>query len=136
MLRSLDLLPVVRNDIMENTCTGGVFSLLAIFSLGYFVMSEILIFKKTEIVSTLQVEEPGVTSHLLDRLTLQFNITFPNCACHVLSIETHDTLGGLYTDYEKKVYAKSNVELIQEKNVQGVKAVEVEEKRKGNFINK
>jgi len=114
MLRSLDLLPVVRNDIMENTCTGGVFSLLAIFSLGYFVMSEILIFKKTEIVSTLQVEEPGVTSHLLDRLTLQFNITFPNCACHVLSIETHDTLGGLYTDYEKKVYAKTNVELIQE----------------------
>jgi len=99
-------------------------------------MSEIIIFKKTEIVSTLQVEEPGVTSHLLDRLTLQFNITFPNCACHVLSIETHDTLGGLYTDYEKKVYAKSNVELIQEKNVQGVKAVEVEGKRKGNFINK
>jgi len=136
MLRSVDLLPIVHKDFMQKTVTGGVFSVLAIFSLSWFVLFEIMSFRKIEMISVMKVEEPGEKSHLLDRLTLQFSINFTNCACHVLSVETEDTLGGFYTDYQEKVYAKSKIELVHKKTVQDAKAVEINEKRKGHFFNK
>lgn len=114
MLRRLDLLPIVQKDIIQWTNTGGLFTLLLIFSLSWFVTYEIMIFNKTEIVTVMQVEEPGKDSHLLNRLSVLFNVTFPNCACDVLSVETQDKLGSLFSDYDHYVYGEATKGLMKE----------------------
>merc|ERR550534_258914 len=64
-------------------------------------------FMRTEIVSELVVEEPESSNHMVELLSIRLNLTFPYCACHVLSVETQDTLGMINTDlgrgYEKRI---------------------------------
>jgi len=137
MFRRLDLLPIVQKDIIQRTNTGGLFSLLLIFSLSWFVTYEIMMFNKTEIVTVVQVEEPGKDSHLLNRLTVIFNVTFPNCACDVLSIETQDKLGALFSDYDHYVYGEATKGLMKENHTFfDLDALEDQERRKGHSLNR
>jgi len=121
MWRRLDLLPIVPQDFSQKTNTGGCFTLLMVFSLSWFLIAEIMDFAKTEIVSNMQVEEPGKKSQLLDRLVIQFNVTFPNCSCHVLSVETIDMLGGFASDHLDDLYADKqdddNVEYLNDEKI-------------------
>jgi len=98
MLRNFDLFPVVPKDFSEKTSTGGCFTVLLFLSLGWLIVSEVMDFMRTEIISEVIVEDPSHNSHMVEMLSVHFNITFPNCACHVLSVETQDTLGGFSTD--------------------------------------
>jgi len=136
MLRRLDLLPIVQKEFIQRTNPGGLLTILLIFSLSWLVTNEIMHFNKTQIVTVLQVEEPGKRSHLLDRLTVLFNVTFPNCACHVLSLETEDALGGFSTDYDHYVYVETTNGLIKEKKIFDKDALEAQENRKGHFMKK
>merc|ERR1719510_669570 len=54
---------------------------------------------RTEIVTELVVEEPESSSHMVEMLSIRLNISFPYCACHVLSVETQDTLGMITTNF-------------------------------------
>jgi len=137
MLRRLDLLPIVQKDIIRRTNPGGLFTVLLIFSLSWFVTYEIVIFNKTEIVTMMQVEEPGEDSHLLNRLNVHFSVTFPNCTCDVLSLETQDKVGALFSDYDHYVYANTTNGLMKEKKIfVDDAALDYQEKRKGHFMNR
>jgi len=103
----MDLFPIVPKDIAEKTNIGGFVTVLVTLSLSWFIISEVMTFMKTEIVSELVVEEPESSSHMVELLSIRMNVTFPYCACHILSVETQDTLGRITTDlghgYEKKI---------------------------------
>jgi len=98
MLRNFDLFPVVPHDFSEKTSTGGCFTVLLFLSLCWLIMSEVMDFMRTEIISEVIVEDPSYNSHMVEMLSVHFNMSFPSCACHVLSVETQDTLGGFSTD--------------------------------------
>jgi len=98
MLRNFDLFPVVPKDFSEKTSTGGCFTVLLFLSLCWLIISEVMDFMRTEIISEVIVEDPSYNSHMVEMLSVHFNMSFPNCACHVLSVETQDTLGGFSTD--------------------------------------
>jgi len=136
MWRRLDLLPTVQKEFFQRTNLGGLFSIIFIFSLSWFVTNEIMHFNKIEIVTVMQVEEPGKNSHLLDPLTVLFNVTFPNCACNVLSLETEDKLGRFFSDYEHYVYVVTDNSLIKEKKNLDEDALEAQERRKGHIMNR
>lgn len=98
MLRNFDLFPIVPKDFSEKTSTGGCFTVLLFLSLCWLIISEVMDFLRTEIISEVIVEDPSNDSHMVEMLSVHFNISFPNCACHILSVETQDTLGGFSTD--------------------------------------
>jgi len=98
MLRNFDLFPVVPKDFSEKTSTGGCFTVLLFLSLCWLIVSEVMDFMRTEIISEVIVEDPSYNSHMVEMLSVHFNMSFPFCACHVLSVETQDTLGGFSTD--------------------------------------
>jgi len=113
LLRRLDLFPIVPKDIIEKTNTGGCFTVLIFLSLTWLIISEVAAFMTTEIVSELVVEQPESSSHMVELLSIKLNVTFPYCACHVLSVETQDTLGMITTDlgsgYEKRIQRMKKV---------------------------
>jgi len=98
MLRDMDLFPVVPKDFSQKTSTGGCFTVLLFTSLCWLIISEVMAFMKTEIISEVIVEDPTSNSHMVEMLAVHFNMSFSNVACHVLSVETQDTLGGFSTD--------------------------------------
>jgi len=107
LLRRVDIFPIVPKDMIEKTNTGGCFTVLIFLSLTWLIFSEVATFMRTEIVSELVVEEPQSSRHMVEMLSIRLNISFPYCACHVLSVETQDTLGMITTkfssEYEKRI---------------------------------
>lgn len=90
VFRSLDGFHKTVDDFRRKTISGGLVSLLSICLMAYFFYSELSYFIQTETVDNLYVNSTRAMN-----LHVSFDISFPNVACKLLSLDVVDDIGAV-----------------------------------------
>jgi len=99
VLQSLDAFPKAHDDYRVKTTTGALVSIISIFIMIILFFSELRYYMKTEVVEHLYVNTTRSNS-----LTIDFDLSFPNIACNLLSIDAVDDRGIPHTDAVHELY--------------------------------
>ena len=96
-VRKLDAYPKTLDDFRVRTVEGAVVSLFSIVFMVFLFFSELSYYTTTQTVDVLSVDQG-----LKEKLTINFNVTFPSTSCALISMSAMDPSGDheLSTDHE------------------------------------
>jgi hypothetical protein len=96
-VRKLDAYPKTLDDFRVRTVEGAVVSLFSVVFMIFLFFSELSYYTTTQTVDVLSVDQG-----LKEKLTINFNVTFPSTSCALISMSAMDPSGDheLTTDHE------------------------------------
>ncbi|XP_042063587.1 endoplasmic reticulum-Golgi intermediate compartment protein 3-like isoform X1 [Salvia splendens] len=100
-LRNLDAYPKVNEDFYSRSLSGGVISLVSSFFIAMLVISEFSLYlrKVTDTQLVVDTSRGG-------KLRINFDVTFPNVQCTLLSLDAMDISGEQHLDIRHDIMKK------------------------------
>jgi len=100
-LRSLDAYPKINEDFFSRTLSGGVITLASSIIITLLFLSEFRLYLQTVTTTKLVVD----TSRG-GKLRINFDVTFPNIPCTLLSVDAMDISGERHMDIRHDIFKK------------------------------
>ncbi|KAI8098694.1 endoplasmic reticulum vesicle transporter-domain-containing protein [Halteromyces radiatus] len=97
--RQFDAYAKTLDDFRVKTTTGATVTIISILLIGYLVISEILTYTTPTWRPSLIVDKGRK-----EKLTINFNVTFPHMPCHMLSLDVMDDSGEHLSGLTHNVY--------------------------------
>lgn len=88
-LRRFDIYRKVPKDLTQPTTTGAIISISSGIFITFLLISELLTFLRTELVSELYVDDPTVG----DRIPVNIRLGLPGMDCKFLGVDIQDEHG-------------------------------------------
>ncbi|KAI8328229.1 endoplasmic reticulum vesicle transporter-domain-containing protein [Chlamydoabsidia padenii] len=98
-LKRLDAYAKTLDDFRIRTTTGAVVTLISTVIIGFLVMIEVWSY-----LTPVLKPEIVVDGGKMEKLPINFDITFPNLPCHLLSLDVMDESGQHISNYEHDVF--------------------------------
>eukprot|EP01006_Ploeotia_vitrea_P031874 TRINITY_DN64161_c0_g2_i1.p1 TRINITY_DN64161_c0_g2~~TRINITY_DN64161_c0_g2_i1.p1 ORF type:complete len:393 (+),score=38.73 TRINITY_DN64161_c0_g2_i1:78-1256(+) len=97
-LKKLDVYPKTYDEFKERTFSGAAISVVSVVCIVILIISEINWYSKID-----RVDELYVDTNTTGKLPIFINITFPNVACDIISLDTMDGFGESQIDVDHSV---------------------------------
>lgn len=99
-LRNFDMFPRTLEDFRVRTNGGGVVSLVALALMALLFLSEVGYYFRVDTIDYLYVSDTAPA----EKLRVSFDLTFPNIACSLLTMDVVDDMGLVQTDAVHHIY--------------------------------
>ncbi|KAI7877170.1 endoplasmic reticulum-golgi intermediate compartment protein 3-like protein [Lichtheimia hyalospora FSU 10163] len=97
--RNFDAYAKTLDDFRVKTTSGATVTVISALIIFYLVLSELIAYQ-----TSIWQPELVVDKSRKDKMTIQFNVTFPKMPCHMLSLDIMDDSGEHITGYTHDVY--------------------------------
>lgn len=98
-LKALDAYPKINEDFFTKTMSGGIITIVASVVMVLLFLSELRLY-----LTTNSVHELTVDTSRGEKISINFDVTFPKVPCAWLSLDAMDISGELHLDLDHDVY--------------------------------